>query len=159
MNRSPPMHKLSKFSLPKRLSVTAIGWICALSLLSAQSVYAQQNAMTDAQIADAIKALETSYPKGSIDSMTMVANVIDAADRIKADVQLWYQHSERDCYDHFFVTACLNKLRVTHVHYNDIVQRVLVEAKAFQRKHHIDELDESLRLKLAKKSAEDNTKK
>jgi hypothetical protein len=153
------MHRSLKFSLLACLRVTAAGWIYALSLLSAQSVYAQQKAMTDAQIGDVIKALETSYPKGSIDSMTMVANVIDAAAGIKADVQLWYQQSERDCYDHFFVTACLNKLRVTHVHYNDIVQRVLVEAKAFQRKNHIDQLDESLRLKLAKKNAEDNTKK
>jgi hypothetical protein len=153
------MHRLPKFSLSKRLSVTAAGWIYVMSLLCAHPVYAQKRVMTDSQIGDAIQGLETSYPKGSIDSMTMVANVIEVVVGIKADVQLWYQQSERDCYDRFFVTACLNKLRVTHVHYNDTVQRVLVEAKAFQRKHHIEELDESLKLKLDKKSAEDKTKK
>lgn len=127
---------------------------CSIGITSifAHTVSAQQIAMSDAQIESAVRQLETNFPKGSIDSMSMVGNVIQLAAKTKADLQQWYLQSEQGCYERFFVTACLNKLRVDHVRYNDSVQRVLIEAKAFQRKHHIEELDEALRVKQESKN-------
>lgn len=145
--------------LRNKPSVVAIRLVYTTMLLAAPAGMAQQKAMTDDQIDAAVRQLETSFPHGSIDSMTMVGNVIDAAAKTKAHVQAWYLQSEHDCYDHFFVTACLNQLRVKHVQYNDTVQKILVEAKAFQRKQHIDELDEALRLKQSKSKSQDFIKK
>jgi hypothetical protein len=120
--------------------------VCLIPLLSFAADNVQE-VMSTEQINAVMADFEQKYPAGSIDSVPMVENLISAATKTKADLQTWFLQSERDCYKNFFVTDCLNKLRTTRTKHNITIQRILVEAKAYQRQLRIEQLDEELRLK------------
>ena len=124
--------------------------IMCLTMLASFAADTTQEVMTTEQINAIMADFEQKYPAGSIDSVPMVENLISAATKTKADLQTWFLQSERDCYNNFFVTDCLNKLRTTRTKHNITIQRILVEAKAYQRQLRIEQLDEELRIKQEK---------
>ena len=101
-----------------------------------------------AELSKVIASLDASYTSGSIQSLAQAETALAEADKAKVVLQKWYAHSELDCHEKFFVNACLNGIKLIQRSEGDILQRITVEAKALQRKRHIEELDEKLKEKL-----------
>lgn len=134
----------------KAVAGSNLAVIVCLTTLTSFAADTVQEVMSTEQINAIMADFEQKYPAGSIDSVPMVENLISAATKTKADLQTWFLQSERDCYNNFFVTDCLNKLRTTRTKHNITIQRILVEAKAYQRQLRIEQLDEELRIKQEK---------
>jgi hypothetical protein len=91
----------------------------------------------------AVTELDTRYPTGSIHSLE-AANAADNASRDGEDALAdWYGRAQKACYERFFVTNCLDDLKLRRREFKTVLQRVKVEAGAFQRKYHTEELDQA----------------
>lgn len=139
-----------KFDL-RRLSTLLIAASMCISALSAGDVMAQQSKLTLPQLTKKVATLDQTYAASAIDSSSMSEQAIVEANAAKSDVLKWYAQAEQTCYDKFFVTSCLNDIKLTRRDKLAILQRINVEAKAWQRKQRIEQLDEKLQEKNSKK--------
>ncbi|MES2047584.1 MAG: hypothetical protein V4447_04225 [Pseudomonadota bacterium] len=112
---------------------------------------AQQSKLTLEQLTKTIATLDQTYSAGAIESSAMSEQAIVEVSVAKGDVLKWYAQAEQTCYDKFFVTSCLNDIKLNRRDKLAILQRINVEAKAWQRKQRIDELDTKLQEKNSKK--------
>ncbi|GGC92744.1 hypothetical protein [Undibacterium terreum] len=103
------------------------------------------------QLAAAIKDLDTYYVPGTIQTRDVSQAALKQVSVNEAALQDWYVHSEQACYDKFFVNSCLTDIKLYRREYRMKLQRIEIEAKALQRKLHIDELDEDLKRRQAQK--------
>lgn len=99
------------------------------------------------QLQKTISQLDASYHVGSIQTSEMAETALSATSAAQADLQSWFIQAEQDCYEKFFVTACLNDIKLLRRNNTTILQRIKVEARAFQRLQRINELDERLKEK------------
>lgn len=132
-----------KFIL-RRLSTLPIALAICIFCLPAAKVMAQQSKQTLPQLTKTIATLDQTYAAGLISSSTISEQAIVEATSAKSEVQKWYVQAEQTCYDKFFVTSCLNDIKLTRRDKLAILQRINVEAKAWQRKQRIEELDAKL---------------
>lgn len=127
--------------------------VFGLAAFSLSMVFQTANAMDEQdkaalpQLNRTITSLDKAYAAGSIQTLTMAEQALAETDSAKITLQKWYVQSELACYEKFFVTYCLNGIKLIRRDNNDILQRITVEAKALQRKQHIEELDEKLKEK------------
>ncbi|MBC7405614.1 MAG: hypothetical protein H7252_08020 [Cytophaga sp.] len=101
------------------------------------------------QLNKTVTLLDKAYAAGSIQTLMVAEQALSDSDSAKINMQKWYLQSELACYEKFFVTYCLNGIKLIRRNNNDILQRIAVEAKALQRRQHIEELDEKLKEKNA----------
>ena len=139
-----------KFDL-RRLSTLLITASMCIFVLPVADVMAQQNKLTLAQLTKTITTLNQTYAAGVIESSAMSELAIVEANAAKNDVLKWYAQAEQTCYENFFVTSCLNDIKLTRRDKLAILQRINVEAKAWQRKQRIEELDTKLQEKNSQK--------
>jgi colicin import membrane protein len=78
--------------------------------------------------------LASRYPEGSISSRSDIAGALDAARaaRVAADAQ--WQDAQDRCLTRFFVNACIDRARQSHLQAQRQARRVTVEAHALERK-------------------------
>jgi colicin import membrane protein len=114
------------------------------SLLHSVIAMAGQDMPTLSQISKMVTVLDVAYAPGSIQNPFMAEKAIDEANAAKIELQKWFVQSEIACYEKFFVTSCLNDIKRNRRSNTDILQRIIVEAKALQRLKHIEQLDEQL---------------
>ena len=131
----------------RRLSTVLIAAIVCIFIMPTADVMARQSKLTLAQLTKAITTLDQTYAAGAIDSSIMSEQAIVEASAAKNDVQKWYVQAEQICAENFFVTSCLNDIKLIRRDKLAILQRINVEAKACQRKQRIDELDAKLQEK------------
>jgi colicin import membrane protein len=98
-------------------------------------------------LADVISTLNLTYSAGAIQSANMAEQAIVEANKTKIDLLKWYAQAEQACAEKFFVTSCLNDIKLVRRDKLSILQRITVEAKAWQRKQRIEQLDEKLQEK------------
>jgi hypothetical protein len=139
-----------KFVL-RRLSTTLIAASILIFCLPVANVIAQESKLTLPQLTKTIATLDRTYSAGAIGSSTMSEQAIVEANAAKNDVQKWYVQAEQTCYENFFVTSCLNDIKLMRRNKLAILQRINVEAKAWQRKQRIEELDAKLQEKNSQK--------
>ncbi len=139
-----------KFDLRRLSTLLNVASIYIL-VLSAGDVMAQQSKLTLPQLTKAIASLDQIYAAGAIGSLSMSEQAIVEANAAKNDVQKWYAQAEQTCAENFFVTSCLNDIKLTRRDKLAILQRINVEAKAWQRKQRIEELDAKLQEKNSQK--------
>ena len=135
----------------RRLSTLLITAAIGILVLPTTDVMAEQNKLTLAQLTKTVAKLDQTYAAGAIESSTMSEQAIIEANTAKNDVQQWYVQAEQACYEKFFVTSCLNDITLTRRDKLAILQRINVEAKAWQRKQRIEELDAKLQEKNSQK--------
>lgn len=121
--------------------------ILAVLLIGLSGVHAQSAKADLPQLQKTISQLDANYRAGSIQTLAMADMVLSATSAAQADLQTWFAQAEQDCYEKFFVTACLNHVKLLRRDNATILQRIKVEAKAFQRLQRINELDERLKEK------------
>lgn len=126
----------------------AHGIVVFLFVLQSGIAMAEQEKPSLDELNKVIASLDASYTGGSIQSLAQAEKALADADQAKTVLQKWYVQSEIDCHEKFFVNACLNGIKLIQRSKGDILQRITVEAKALQRKRHIEELDEKLKEKL-----------
>jgi hypothetical protein len=88
-----------------------------------------------------IVTLDVTYGAKSIASSTSADAALSETVIAQAELQAWFAQADRACYERFFVNSCLDKNKLTRRRLSDILQRISIEAKAYQRKAHIEELD------------------
>ena len=108
---------------------------------------AQQAKVELRELNKTIVTLDTQYASGSIQSLASAEEALTETSLAQEDLQVWYLQMERDCYQKFFVNYCLNEGKMIRRNHTALLQRIIVEAKALQRRQHIEQLDESRRLK------------
>lgn len=135
----------------RRLSTLLITAVTGILVLPTADVMAEQNKFTLAQLTKTVTTLDQTYAAGAIESLVMSDLAIDEANAAKNDVQKWYAQAEQTCYEKFFVTSCLNDIKLFRRDKLAILQRINVEAKAWQRKQRIEELDAKLQEKNSQK--------
>jgi hypothetical protein len=101
------------------------------------------------QLSARIKELDVRYAAGNIQSRDAAEAALEQVAVNDAALQNWYARAEQVCYDRFFVNSCMIDIKLHRREYHMILQRIRVESNAFQRKQHIDELDEALRARQA----------
>jgi hypothetical protein len=117
------------------------------AMLFSQNLLAQQAKIDVVVLNKTIVELDASYASGTILSSVAADKALTEAEIAQEELQIWFLQEEANCYERFFVTACLNKNKLKKRNYQSILQRITVEAKAFQRKEHIDQIDADLKLK------------
>lgn len=120
--------------------------IAVLSSFVNQALAAQK-AMTTDQMAKLISTLDLNYASGAIISAERAEKALTDVAMTKKELQWWFERSELDCYEYFFVNVCLNEIKLTRRHHAGILQRISVEAKAWQRKFRIQQLDQRVEAK------------
>jgi hypothetical protein len=130
----------------RRLSTLLIAALIGIGIfvLPAADAMAQQSKLTLEQLTKTISTLDQTYSAGAISSPIMSEQAIVEVNAAKNDVQKWYVQAEQKCAENFFVTSCLNDIKLTRRDKLAILQRINVEAKAWQRKQRIEELDATL---------------
>ena len=133
-----------KFALrfPFALNIVAASFLF-LSLFSADAM-AQQGKLTLSQLDKTIATLDHTYAVGKILTSVEAEKAIGEASVAKIDLQNWFVQSEVECYEKFFVTSCLNDIKLIRRTNTEILQRIIVEAKALQRLKHMEQLDQRL---------------
>jgi hypothetical protein len=117
------------------------------AMFFSQNLLAQQANIDLAVLNKTIVELDANYASGTILSSVVADKALTEAEIAQEELQIWFLQEEANCYERFFVTACLNKNKLRKRNYQSILQRITVEAKAFQRKEHIDQIDADLKLK------------
>jgi hypothetical protein len=96
-----------------------------------------------------IVAFDAVYSANSIDSSASAETALTETVTAQSELQAWFAQADRACYELFFVNSCLDKNKLTRRRLSDILQRISIEAKAYQRKAHIEELDAQVEAKKA----------
>ena len=131
-----------------RISRLLIAVASATMLLFPVATLAGKEAkLTLPQLNQIIKALDVTYSTGAIQSAIMAEQAIVEASTTKNDLQKWYAQAEQTCAEKFFVTSCLNDIKLVRRDRLSILQRIKIEAKAWQRKQRIELLDLKLQEK------------
>ncbi|MBC3916220.1 hypothetical protein H8L32_01860 [Undibacterium sp. CY18W] len=95
-------------------------------------------------------ALDQKYAPGSITTGTTADVALKEATAAQQRLQSWYEQAEKACHNKFFVNDCLDDTKQQRRQYIVVLQRISLEAKALQRKLHIEQLDQELLQKQAK---------
>jgi hypothetical protein len=117
------------------------------AMFFSQNSLAQQAKINQVVLNKTIMELDASYASGTILSSVVADKALTEAEIAQEELQIWFLQEEANCYERFFVTVCLNKNKLRKRNYQSILQRITVEAKAFQRKEHIEQIDADLELK------------
>lgn len=136
-----------KIAVSDRLKYSISLGVLFGALFFSQNLLAQQAKIDLAVLNKTIVALDANYASGTILSSAVADKALTEAEIAQDDLQIWFLQEESNCYERFFVTACLNKNKLSKRNYQTILQRITVEAKAFQRKEHIEQIDADLKLK------------
>ncbi len=96
------------------------------------------------QIANLTASLDQKYAAGSISSAEQAELALQESNAAQLRLQSWYEQSERACHDTFFVNDCLSDVKQKRRQHIVALQRISLEAKALQRKLHIEQLDREL---------------
>lgn len=115
--------------------------LCGATISS--DLMAQQFKIELSQLNKTITNLDEIYNGDRIQSSIAADEALLKINRAQVDLQIWYAQMERECYEKFFVNSCINKNKLIRRNYSSVLQRIEVEAKAFQRKEHIEQLDAS----------------
>jgi hypothetical protein len=91
-----------------------------------------------------VAELDGRYPAGSIATLEAADLAIDQAEAGEQRLTPWYAMVEQACHQRFFVNSCLHDLKVQRRAFKTVLQRIDVEAKAFERRQHIEQLDKNL---------------
>ncbi|MFZ6644145.1 hypothetical protein ACO0LO_00380 [Undibacterium sp. TJN25] len=97
------------------------------------------------QLGAEIAALDARYAAGSIQSMDTAEAALVQVTADEVSLQSWYAQAQQACYDVFFVNSCLAEANTHRREYRAVLQRIRIEANKYQRKLHIDELDNNLK--------------
>ena len=116
----------------------------ATLLLPIVALAAPEIKSTLPQLDQAITTLDNTYSPGGIQSATMAEQAIVEVSTTKNALQKWYIQAEQTCAEKFFVTSCLNGIKLVRRDKLSILQRINIEAKAWQRKQRIEQLDQKL---------------
>lgn len=117
---------------------------CATHSNSEADQREQQAVSMTRLLADTVVALDRRYSPGSIASLDMADQALEQSDAGEDKMQAWYAVNEKACNQRFFVNSCLHDLKVQRRAFKTVLQRIGVEAKAFQRKQRIEQLDKNL---------------
>ena len=96
------------------------------------------------QIAEQTASLDQRFAPGSINTAELADEAVKVSSVAQQRLQAWYVQAERACHDQFFVNDCVNDVKQQRRQHILILQRISLEAKALQRKLHIEQLDRDL---------------
>jgi hypothetical protein len=113
-----------------------------LAAMTAAQAQQSEAKLTLDDVSVKVVDLEAAYSPGSILSSTTAEKALSEVIELESDLQLWFSDAEQACYDKFFVNACLNTIKLKLREKMGILLRIKVEAKAFQRRRRIEQLDE-----------------
>ena len=91
--------------------------------------------------------LQALYPAGSIANEAQAEQAISQTQQVRQALQAWAQQAETECYERFFVYACLQEVRQTRRLHSDKLQAILLDAKATQRRLQLQQRDQELQEK------------
>lgn len=101
-------------------------------------------------IAAATTELDSRYQRDTILSVEQAESASLETNALQVRLQSWYSRSERACRELFFVNDCLADIKRLRRTQTLVLNRVSIEAKALQRKLHIQQLDQDLQQKQMK---------
>lgn len=84
------------------------------------------------------------YPSGSILSLEAADTALTEMDKERKRVDAQYAQEQKDCYQKFFTTRCLDKAKEEHRAAIAQLRSIEVEANAFKRKARVAERDRVL---------------
>ncbi|WP_394780354.1 hypothetical protein [Undibacterium sp.] len=137
-------HLTRSLRVPQLLGCVFAG----LLLAGCSSMSKKEPSASDAigkQLGVEIAALDAKYAAGSIQSKEASEAALVQVTSEEASLQTWYAQAQQSCYDVFFVNSCLAEANMHRREYRAVLQRIRIEANKFQRKLHIDELDNNLK--------------
>lgn len=95
-------------------------------------------------IAASTRELDTRYQRDTILSIEQADAALTETTALQTRLQTWYSHSEHACRELFFVNDCLADIKRLRRTQTLVLNRISIEAKALQRKLHIQQLDQDL---------------
>ena len=137
--------RLIKFKLTISLVISL-----AAALLTAPAL-AQGGQDERAVLSALVASLDARHAGGSIQTAETAEAALQESAVAQNRLQTWYAQAERACLEVFFVNACLNEIKLQRRRHQGVLQRITIEAKALQRKLHIQQLDQSLQQKHSEK--------
>lgn len=120
--------------------------VASLCLASAASA-SEQNRLTLEALSQQSSQLQTLYPAGSILNEAQAEQAISQTQQVRLALQAWAQQAEAECYERFFVYACLQDVRQMRRLHSDKLQAILLDAKATQRRLQLQQRDQELQEK------------
>lgn len=117
---------------------------CLLSLLLVYPAFASDVNDELTSIVSLTKRLDAQYAPNAIVTPEAAAMALQESDAAQLRLQAWVTQAESACHQKFFVNSCLSDVRVERRASLDILHRIATEAKALQRRVHIQQLDEAL---------------
>lgn len=121
-------------------------FVASLCLASAASA-SEQNRLTLEALSQQSSQLQTLYPAGSILNEAQAEQAISQTQQVRLALQAWAQQAEAECYERFFVYACLQDVRQMRRLHSDKLQAILLDAKATQRRLQLQQRDQELQEK------------
>ena len=139
------MGKLMMKFVAHRLSRLLLLLASTITLFSPVATQAaNEGSITLLQLNQLIAGMDHTYFAGAIQSASMAEQAIAEASATKNELQKWYVQAEQTCSEKFFVTSCMNDIKLVRRDKLSVLQRINIEAKAWQRRQRIDELDQKL---------------
>lgn len=135
--------------------VLAIGLFSFCSVSSAQI---QDPPLTLDELASVVGKLDQTYAPKAIQTVEAADAALAQVEPTQRQLQAWYIRTQHTCYERFFVNSCLDNAKLSRRKHSVILQRISVEAKAYKRKEHIEELDAELKLKNEQKQLDEQKK-
>lgn len=126
--------------------LTILTFYFALALL-APTAFAQTGKEELAAIAALVGGLDARHASGSIQTAEAAESALQESHAAQTRLQEWYAQAERGCQEVFFVNACLSEIKLQRRQQQTVLRRITIEARALQRKLHIQQLDRALQQK------------
>ncbi|MFZ6766164.1 hypothetical protein ACO0LM_03695 [Undibacterium sp. Di26W] len=132
----------------KNILTVCVAALLQLALTSPAMAIPDSNELS--AIAGLTTTLDQKYAPGSITTGEVADIALKEATVAQQRLQNWYEQADKACHSKFFVNDCLDDTKQQRRQYIVVLQRISLEAKALQRKLHIEQLDRELLQRQAK---------
>ncbi|MBI3285947.1 MAG: hypothetical protein HYZ65_14020 [Burkholderiales bacterium] len=114
-------------------------------VLLAAPLHAQTPADEYAALSAQVKELATRH--ADLQTAGQAEAALQETGAAQSRLQAWYAQAERACHAAFFVNSCLGDIKLQRRQQQTVLQKITLEAKALQRRLHIEQLDRALQQK------------
>jgi hypothetical protein len=123
------------------MSRAVLGLSCLLPL---HAVFADESDTAYQVLNKNVAELDARYPAFSILTAESAETAVQVTTQTEAEMEYWFDRQQISCYDKFFMNACIKDGKLKRRGLVLVLHRINIEAKALQRKLHIDQLDRDL---------------
>lgn len=139
------MKSKAKF-ISHQIGIVNTSLVVALVMCSYSKIAtAQEGAVPNQPFASSsTSVIVERYPSGSIQSTKTADQALADVRQQRSDVETRFADEERKCYEKFFATTCVDKIKEVRRRALIELQQVEIEANAFNRRARVAERDKAL---------------